>query len=296
MYSSIVGGIVTDPVLMCVPIDDHLVHRADGVFDVSKCVNGKLYCYREHLARLERSAAGIELAMPAEFKDIDEICFRTILTAGNPNVILRIMVSRGPGGFSTNPAECPAGVLYVVVSKLHPPKAEAYEKGVSIISTPVPVKPQILANIKSCDYLGNVLIKKAAVDAGVDFAVTWDEEGFLAEGSTENIFLVTPDREMLVPDFDRVLRGITVTRVIDLARELVDEGLLKEVRTARIAKESAERSVEVMLCGTTLDVLPVTKWGDRRIGDGTPGPVARRLLKKLRDDIAFNEKYLTPIF
>ncbi|MEW5724864.1 MAG: aminotransferase class IV [Thermodesulfobacteriota bacterium] len=296
MYSSLWGGIVTDPVLMTVPVDDHLVHRADGVFDVSKCVGGNIYCFRRHLDRLERSARGLELALPEEYGNILGIAKACLRVAGRRDVLLRIMVSRGPGGFSTNPTECPRSILYVVVSKIHPPQPEAYEKGVAIVSAPVPVKPAPQATIKSCDYLGNVMIKKAAVQAGVDYAVNWDENGFLAEGSTENILLVTPDKVLLTPEFGRVLKGITLTRVLELGEDLAREGLLKDSRTASIDRELAGRCPEVMLCGTTLDVLPVTAWDGRTVGDGRPGPIARRLLELLRRDIRENKGFQTPVF
>ena len=295
MYSSIFQGIVTDPVLMTVPVDDHLVHRADAVFDVFKCVNGRAYCMDRHLERLARSAAAIDLAMPEEFEHIRDIIRACARVGGEKDVLVRIMVSRGPGGFSTNPYECPAEQLYVVIVRLKAPPVEAYENGVAIISAPVPVKPPVFANIKSCDYLGNVLIKKAAVEAGVDYAVNWDEEGFLAEGSTENILVVSPESELLIPSFERTLKGVTLSRVIDLAQTLVVDGTLKDVRTDRIDRALSLRCPEVMLSGTTLDVLPVTTWDGRTVGDGRPGPVTRRLLELVRRDISENAEVLTDL-
>ncbi|MFH1136434.1 MAG: aminotransferase class IV [Pseudomonadota bacterium] len=295
MYSSVFGGIVTDPVLMVLPMDDHLVHRADGVFDVFKCVNGRAYCMKPHLERLQRSAAPLGLAMPAEFARIEDIIRAAAKAGGESDILIRIIVSRGPGGFGTNPYECPASQLYVVVTRLKPPKPEKYENGVSIISAPVPVKPQIFANIKSCDYLGNVLVKKAAIEAGVDYAVNWDERGFLAEGSTENIFLVSPDRKLLIPSYDRVLKGVTLGRVAELARVLVKEGLLTGVEGADIDRDLAARCPEVMLSGTTMDILPVTVWDGRPIGDGRPGPAARRLISLIRADLTSNDEVLTTL-
>ncbi len=296
MYSSVWKGIVTDPVLMAVPVDDHLVHRSDGVFEVFKCLNGKAYRLAAHLERLQRSAAALGLKMPEEFPGMVDIIKAAVQAGGVRDVIIRLMISRGPGGFSTNPYECPASHLYVLIYKIKTPAKEEYENGVEIISSEVPVKTAFFANIKSCNYLPNVLVKKEAKDAGVDFAVTWDEEGFLAEGSTENIILVSPEREMLIPSFDRVLRGTTVLRVAELAQVLVDEGMLTAVRTAQIDRQTARACPEAMLCGTSLDVLPVAKWDGRPVGDGRPGQVARRLLELLREDVAKNEDMLTPMF
>lgn len=296
MYSSQWGGLVTDPVLMCLPADDHLVHRADGVFDVSKCVDGQAYCLKAHLDRLQRSAGAIGLALPPEYDHVLDIIKAAVRAGGVKDVIIRIMVSRGPGGFSTNPHECPASQLYVLIYRLKTPPKRAYEEGVTIISAPVPVKTAFFANIKSCDYLSNVLVKKAAVEAGADFAVTWDENGFLAEGSTENIILVSPGAELLIPEFERTLRGITVTRVTELAQGLAGEGLLRKVRAARIDRGLAQRCPEVILCGTSLDVLPVSQWDGRKVGGGRAGPVAKRLRELMLSDMAHNRELLTPMF
>ena len=296
MFSSVFGGIVTDPILMTIPIDDHLVHRADGVFDLFKSVNGRAYCQERHLARLENSAAGLDLKMPADYTRIREIIKAVAQVGGVKDCLIRIIVSRGPGGFSTNPYECPASQLYVVISRLQPLAKEKYEKGIPIISAPVPVKPSTFANIKSADYLGNVLVKKAAVESGVEYAVNWDENGYLAEGSTENILLVSPDKELLIPSYERVLKGVTMTRVIELAERLIDKRILKGVKTAYIDHELAARCPEVMLSGTTLDILPVNRWDGRQVGGGVPGPVAKTLLELIRKDITENEELLTPLF
>ena len=294
MYSSLWRGIVTDPVLMTVPVDDHLVHRADGVFDAFKCVGGKAYCLDRHLERLKRSASSIEIGLPAEYSHIGEIIRAVVRAGAEGDVIVRIIISRGPGSFSTNPFDCPASHLYVIVHRLKPPPPETFEQGVDIISAEVPVKPPFFAQVKSCDYLVNVMIKKAAKEAGVDYAVTWDENGFLAEGSTENIILVSPDGELLVPGFDRILRGITLTRVMELAEGLVSDGHLKTVKTAPIDRSTAEKCVEAMLCGTSLDVLSVKKWDGRTIGQGRPGPVALKLNEAMRLDLRSNQDLLTP--
>jgi branched-chain amino acid aminotransferase len=296
MYSSLFGGIVTDPVLMLVPVDDHLVHRSDGVFDVFKCVNGKAYGMTPHLDRLQRSSLGIDLAWPVDRDGLERIIGDVVRAGGEKDCMVRIMISRGPGGFTTNPYECPASQLYVVVTRLKPLPEAWHRDGVVIISADQLAKTGRWATIKSVNYLQNVMVKKAAVEAGVDFAVTWDDRGYLAEGATENIMLVSPDRELLVPEFDRVLRGVTVTRVMELARELVADGRLTAVRTSRIDRATAQLAEEVMLCGTSLNVLPVSRWDDRPVGDGRPGPVARSLMALLERDVRENPDMQTDLF
>jgi branched-chain amino acid aminotransferase len=296
MYATPWGGIVTDPVLMTVPVDDHLVHRGDGVFDVFLCLDGKAYCLEAHLARLERSAAWIGLKLPEDYPEARAI-FRAAAVAGKEkDVCIRTMVSRGPGGFSADPYECSASQLYVIVFRYVPRPAARYEEGVVLASVSVPVKPSYFAQVKSCDYLLNALVKKEAADAGADFGVTWDDQGFLAEGATENILLVSAEGELLIPTFDRTLRGTTLMRLMVLAEDLVREGVLVGIRQTHINRARAGSCVEVMLCGTTLHVMPVREWDGRKVGQGKPGPVARRLRQALLEDMRSNDEVLTPLF
>jgi branched-chain amino acid aminotransferase len=295
MYSSWYGGVVTDPALMMVPIDDHLVHRGDGVFEAIKCVGGMVYGLERHLERMEGSARAVALTIPATRNELRAKVLGTLAAAGATDAVVRVFVSRGPGGFSTNPYECPASQLYIMVTRLEVPPRERYERGVTLRSSRIPIKMAYFAGIKSCNYLPNVLMRKEAEDAGVDYTVSIDEQGCLGEGPTENVGIVTRAGEFLVPCFDRVLRGITVTRVGELAAELVADGTLSSVGEARITREEAYQAAEVMMFGTTFDVLPVVNYDGRIIGDGAPGPVYRRFLELLRRDLTTNVAMATPV-
>lgn len=295
MYSSWYGGIVVDPALMMVPVDDHLVHRGDGVFEAFKCIGGNIYGLERHLDRLERSARGVFIDLPCDRSTTTRIIRATVRAAGVRDAMVRLFVSRGPGGFSTNPYECPASQLYVVCSRFQPIPAERYEKGVTLKSSHVPIKMAYLANMKSCNYLPNVLMKKEAEDLGVDYTVSIDDEGYLGEGSTENIGIITRDREFLVPRFHRVLRGTTITRAMELAAGLVSEGQLARVGEADITPAQAHEAAEILVFGTSFDILPVVGYDDRPVGDGRPGPWAARLLELLRTDMAGCDEMLTPV-
>jgi branched-subunit amino acid aminotransferase/4-amino-4-deoxychorismate lyase len=295
MYSSWLGGVTTDPGLMLVPVDDHLVHRGDGVFEAFKCVHGKVYALERHMDRLERSAEAIFLPLPIARSDLIQTILATIRIAGASECVIRVFVSRGPGGFSTNPYECPASQLYIMVTRLVPPPIEKYEQGVTLLSSRVPIKRAYFANIKSCNYLPNVLMKKEAEDAGVHYTVSVDEQGFLAEGSTENVGIITAGKEFLVPSFASVLRGTTVTRMMELARALLTEGALSRIAESHIGAEHAYGAAEMMMFGTTFDVLPVVSFDGRLIGDGKPGPFYRRFLTLLREDMKHCAEMLTPV-
>lgn len=295
MYSSWFGGIVLDPKLMMVPIDDHLVHRGDGIFEAFKAVDGALYLLDRHLARLERSAAMSALALPVPRDRLIHIILATVRAARARDGVVRVFVSRGPGGYTTNPYECPASQLYVVVTALQRPSADKYAQGATLQTSTIPVKPTFFAGVKSCNYLPNVLMKKEAVDAGVDYTVSLDEKGFLAEGPTENIGIVTTERELVVPRFERVLRGTTVTRALELAPALVASGELTRIREADITPARAREAAEIMMFGTTFDIMPVVRYDGHPIGTGRPGPVAARLLALVEQDARHGEGVRTPI-
>ncbi|MGE3759774.1 MAG: aminotransferase class IV, partial [Pseudobdellovibrionaceae bacterium] len=149
MYSSWLGGITKDPAFMQVPVDDHMVHRGDGVFEAIKTINGKVFLFHEHLDRLEKSAAQLLLPIPFPRKELESIVLETLRAAGEPNALIRLYVSRGPGGFTTNPYECVSSQLYIVVTKFKPIAAEKYLKGVKVAISKIPIKDPWFARVKS---------------------------------------------------------------------------------------------------------------------------------------------------
>ena len=296
MYSSVLGGVVTHPFLMTVPLDDHMVHRGDGIFEVFKCVDGRIYNLQRHLERLERSARAIYLQLPVGLEEMTRIVVETVRLTGQRDALIRLFVSRGPGGFTTDPYECPASQLYVMVGRLNGYPDAFYSDGVRAKSSSVPVKKSYFANIKSCNYLPNVLMKKEAVDNQVEFTVSVDENGFLGEGSTENVGVVTRDGRLKLPRFSRILQGTTVMRATELAEALVAAGTLQDVVFEDITLTEAYSSAEMLLFGTTFDILPVVAFDRHPIGNGTPGPVFRGLRERLRWDMYKNPAAQTPVF
>ena len=296
MYNSILGGVVTHPFLMTIPVDDHVVHRGDGIFEAFKCVNGNIYNLQAHLQRLERSARAVYLTLPATLERITNLVIGTIRIAGTRDCLIRLFVSRGPGGFTTNPYECPSSQIYIVVCGPSSPPEEHSTEGVFVKSSSIPIKKSYFANIKSCNYLPNVLMKKEAVDAGVQYTISTDENGFLGEGSTENVGLVTSEGVLNFPRFSRILRGTTVTRAADLAESLVQAGKLRQVIFEDITLNEAYCGSEILLFGTTFDVLSAVTFDGHSIGSGSPGQVYHLLRQLLEEDIRSNLAVHTPVF
>lgn len=295
MYSSQWQGITTDPDLMSIPVDDHLVHRGDGVFDAMRCVRGNIYQLEEHLQRLDRSARAISLDFPPEYDRIREMIKSVVLVGGEKDCVIRVVLSRGPGSFSTNPYDCPSSQMYVTAIRFKPISEEYRKAGVDLITSRIPMKQPFFAKIKSCNYLPNVLMKMEAIKAGCQYSVALDENGFLAEGSIENIGVLNAEGILKFPEFEMTLSGTTAKRVFRLAGALVEESVIRDVKFARILPAEAYQAREIFLTGTSLDILPVVRYDGRPIGGGVPGPMYPRLLSLLRKDMTENQDLLTKL-
>ena len=286
MYSTAWNGILTEPRLMMVPVDDHLVHRGDGVFETLKCVNGRIYLAADHVARLFRSATAIGLNMPCSAADLTDLMVQTVRAGRQRDCLVRLLLSRGPGSFGVNPYDCPHPGLYIIAHALTPPFMTAHPAGARVKTSAIPVKAGWFATAKTCNYLPNALMKKEAVDAGVDFTVNVDERGFLGEGATENISLLTRDGARPVPRHDRILPGTTMLRALDLARQHLLGSALRQIENADLTAADLTGAAEAFIFGTTPDVTALVEFDGRAIGDGKPGPVWKQLSDLLTRDIA----------
>lgn len=293
MYSSVFSGIITDPKLMTIPVDDHLVHRGDGVFEAFKMIEGKVFLFDEHLDRLQKSASDIFLDLKHSKAEIKAICAQLIEVCGLDNALFRLYASRGPGGFTPNPYASIGPQLYIIISTLNHPAASLYEEGASVAFSQVAVKSGGMAKTKSCNYLSNVLMSKEAVDRGVNFMVNVTDDGFLGEGPTENIAYLTPDNDLVFSSFDHTLRGTTLLRLQALSSALVQRGLIREMKETKQQADELIHAKEVFMIGTTLDALPVVTVDGKAIGDGKPGPVVKAARELLQQDQLENG---TPIF
>jgi 4-amino-4-deoxychorismate lyase len=285
MYSSVLGGIVTDPSLMVLPLDDHMVHRGHAVFDTATLTRGMLYQLDPHLDRLLHSATCARITLPFAREKLRQIILDTAAASGKRDGSVRYWLSAGPGGFGLGPAECVASSFYVVVFKQDFYPETYYSQGIKVATSSVPIKPPFFARTKSTNYLPNVLVLLDAKDKGADNGVFIDQRGMVAESSNMNIAFVTKDRVFRHPPFDAILWGITIQRVMEFCQRLVERGELKEVRIADIPVSEGRQAAEMMLIGSSIKVAPVVQWDGELIGDGKPGPITMRLLEMWNDDL-----------
>ncbi len=293
MYSSVLGGVVRDPLLMQLPIDDHLVHRGDGVFETLKCVRRAAYELEAHLNRLTRSADAIGLAWPGGLAELRERTLQTLAAGGQSDCLARVMLARGPGSLGVSPYDSPTPALYVIAYASSPPFMKLHPGGARVRRSLVPAKPARYATIKNCNYLPNVMMKRESVDWGVDFTVGFDEDGCMTEGATENVGIVTRAGELLFPRMAGVLCGTTMLRVMQLAQTLVASGELTRVAFSDIREEDVRSAAEMLFVGTTVNVVSVRSFEGAAIGAGVPGPVGTALGALIERDAEENESLRT---
>jgi 4-amino-4-deoxychorismate lyase len=295
LYSSILGGIVTDPALMIIPFDDHMVHRGHAVFDTAAIVNGLMYQLEAHLSRFERSASMARIPLPFPRSQLRDIILETGGASGQRNAAVRYWASVGPGGFGLAPSECVGSSFHVMIYAGSKTPASAYTEGLKFITSSIPIKPPYFARCKSTNYLPNALVVMEAKDKGADNGIFIDAQGMIGESSNMNVAFVTRDRVLRHPTFDGILTGCTVTRMLELAKTLVANGQLKDIVVADVSMDEARQAAEMLLVGSSVHVAPIVQWDDQPVGDGKPGPIAKALLDLLEKDMHEGQGQLIPI-
>ena len=284
-YSSVWDAVTTDPSLMLVPVDDHLVHRGDGVFDSAKCLGGKVFNFDAHIARLLRCAEAIGISSPWSADDIKAIAYEVIAAGGHPDCSVRIIIARGPGGMGVAPSDSPRPSLYVATYRTGPVFMDSHPNGASLVRSEFVAKLPKFATVKSCNYLQNVLMKAELATRGADFICSFDNAGYLAEGPTENDGIVTADGVLAFPKPDNILAGTTMMRCIAYGEKLVAQGLLAGVERRNITEADMFAAREIIACGTTIHVVSMTSYEGKPVADGKPGPVAAALGRMLEDEM-----------
>ena len=284
-YSSQLGGIVTDPALMVLPFDDHMVHRGHGVFDTASLVDGKIYDLDAHLDRFIRSAGRAKLTLPATRERMKAIIIETAARAGHSDGAIRYWLSSGPGSLELTPAKGAAPGFFVMVFAGLVYPEHWYTSGLKVMTTTYPIKPSLYAITKTTNYLPNVLMQMEAKEKGLDNGVFLDAQGNVGESSNMNVAFVTADGVLRHPTFDHILSGCTSQRLLALAPALVTQGLVKGVEVCEIPADQARAAREMMLIGSSIKVAPIVEWDGQPVGDGKPGPVAKALLTLLEKDM-----------
>jgi 4-amino-4-deoxychorismate lyase len=283
-YSSQLGGIVTDPALMVLPFDDHMVHRGHGIFDTAAIQNGKIYDLEAHLDRFIRSAKTSKLAIPSR-DEMRDIVVRTTAASRQRDGSIRYWASAGPGSLGLAPAAgAEPGFFVMIFAGLAYPESW-YTQGLRVMTTTYPIKPPLYAVTKSTNYLPNVLMQLEAQERGLDNGVFVDEAGNVGESSNMNVAFVSADGTLKHPKFDHILSGCTSLRLLELAASPEARSVVTRVEVCDISVAEARASREMLLIGSSIKVAPIVEWDGKPIGDGKPGPAARALRELLDADM-----------
>ncbi len=275
-----------------VSVYDHGLLYGDGVFEGIRAYSGIVFKLKEHLDRLYRSAHTIRLRIPLTKIEMTQAVLETLRKNNLKDAYIRLIVTRGIGDLGLDPRKCPKPAVIIIAEPIiQIYGAEAKEKGMTAIISWVK-RDSVDATtheIKSLNYLNSILAKIEANAAGVDEAICLDKNGFVCEGTGENIFIVKEGKIATPPISTGVLAGVTRERVMKLA-----EDLGYTVVERNITPNELFNADEVFFTGTAAEVVPVREINRRIIGDGKLGPVTKRLMKEF-DKIVTNPKEGTPI-
>jgi len=259
-----------------VSVFDHGLLYGDGVFEGIRIYNGRVFKLKEHIDRLFYSAKAILLEMPMThaqlMKATVETCKRNKLRDG----YIRLVVTRGVGTLGLNPRNCKNGSVIIIAGKIQVYPSELYAKGMDIVTVATVRNLHSAVNpaIKSLNYLNNVLAKIEANNAGVEEAVMLNAEGFVAECTADNLFIIKNGVLSTPPLSAGALYGITRGTVMDIAVQL---GI--KVSEPNLTRYDLFNADECFLTGTGAEIMPVVKIDGRVIGNGKPGSLTRKLVE-----------------
>ncbi|MCP8968639.1 branched-chain-amino-acid transaminase [Ectobacillus ponti] len=262
-----------------VSVYDHGYLYGDGVFEGIRVYSGNVFRLKEHLIRLYESAKSIMLDIPYTLAEMTEAVAATIRRNELVDGYIRLVISRGDGNLGLDPASCPRPNIVIIAEQLALFPAEYYQTGIPIITVATRRnRPDVLSpQVKSLNYLNNILVKLEAKLAGVQEALMLNEQGYVAEGSGDNVFLVKGNKLITPPSSAGALEGITRNAIMELGEQLG-----YDVREEVFTRHDVYVADEVFLTGTAAEVIAVIKVDGRTIGDGTPGAHTNRLLEAFR--------------
>jgi branched-chain amino acid aminotransferase len=262
-----------------VSVFDHGLLYGDGVFEGIRLYGGNVFRLDEHLERFEYSAKAILLDLPLTRPEWSAAVCETCRQNGLTDGYIRLVVTRGVGDLGLAPWLCSKPSSFIIASKISLYPAEHYEKGLAIVTVPTRrIGPASLpATIKSLNYLNNILAKIEARQFGALEAIMLNDQGYIAEATADNVFIVHKG-EMLTPAASHgALRGVTRSAIIAIAQNL---GI--PFREANLTRYDLWCSDECFLTGSGAEVIPVVKLDGRTIGTGKPGEVTKKVLAEFR--------------
>jgi branched-chain amino acid aminotransferase len=263
-----------------ISVFDHGLLYGDGVFEGIRFYNRRVFRLEEHIKRLFDSARAIVLEIPWTQEEVCRFVVETVAANGLDDGYIRLVVTRGTGSLGLSPYLCKRASMFIIASTISLYPAEHYENGLSVITcaTRRPAPAALMPQVKSLNYLNNVMAKVEAIQAGALEAVMLNEQGYVAECTGDNVFILR-DGVLHTPQVnDGALDGITRRVILELADQL---GIPRVERS--LTRYDLFVADEFFLTGTAAEVIPVVSLDRRVIGDGKPGPLTRRFIAAFKE-------------
>ena len=273
------NGKLVDEKDAVVSVFDHGLLYGDGVFEGTRVYDGNIAFLNEHMDRLLDSAKVIALDVGMTKEELITATVETCRANGIKNGYLRHVVTRGVGSLGLNPYQCKKAQVIIIAADIQLYPADLYEKGMKIITagTIRNMAEAVNPRVKSLNYLNNIMAKIEAINAGVMECLMLNSQGFIAEASGDNVFIIKGNKLMTPPTWCGGLVGITRDKVMQVAREL---GM--EVSETVMTRYEIWTADEVFLTGTAAEVIAVVDLDRRMIGSGKPGPLTKKLASVYR--------------
>jgi branched-chain amino acid aminotransferase len=272
-------GKLVDAAEAKISVFDHGLLYGDGIFEGIRLYDGNIFRLEEHLERLEYSAKALMLKIPMTRAEMSAAVCETCRANGLKDGYIRLVVTRGVGDLGLSPWLCPKPSVIIIADKIALYPKEYYEKGLEIVTvatrrmSPAAVSP----SIKSLNYLNNILAKIEARQAGALEAIMLNDQGFVAECTGDNVFIVHKGKLYTPAAQQGGLKGITRDSVFDIAREI---GV--PIEEHDLTRYDVWNADECFLTGTGAEVIPVVKLDGREIGNARPGPIFAKVLEAFR--------------
>ncbi|MBS0632251.1 MAG: branched-chain-amino-acid transaminase [Verrucomicrobia bacterium] len=262
-----------------ISVFDHGLLYGDGVFEGIRLYGGNIFRLDEHLERLENSAKAIMLKLPHTRQEISDLTCETCRQNNLTDAYIRLVITRGVGDLGLAPWLCPKPSMFIIASKISLYPQEHYDNGLSIVTVPTRrINPAALPpTIKSLNYLNNILGKIEARQFGALEAIMLNDQGYIAECTADNVFIVAKGEIVTPAASQGALKGITRSAILDIGK-----ALNIPVRESDMTRYDVWCADECFLTGSGAEVIPVVKLDGREIGAGKPGPITKRVLAEFR--------------
>jgi branched-chain amino acid aminotransferase len=263
-----------------VSVFDHGLLYGDGVFEGIRFYNGHVFLLEEHLDRLYDSAKAILLTIPMERAALTEALLETCRRNNLRDGYIRLVVTRGKGDLGLNPNKCKSPTVFIIAATIELYPEKYYTEGLRVNTVPTQrVSPAALSPaIKSLNYLNNILAKIEGNLYGAQESIMLNAQGFIAECTADNLFVVKKDKVFTPHVSDGALGGITRRLMFELAR-----GLGREILEANLTRYDLFVADELFCTGTGAEVVPISEVDGRSIGTGKVGPVTQQFIQAFRD-------------